>query len=338
MAKIMIKRTKPAPPKRKAGYSKSYDPWTDGVRQSLLLEWLECRQRARAHVILNLESKHLSKPLTFGDLSHQCIASCYLAINRGELKFHEDAAQMVPTWIDWAIACFKQEHSITKFTTDQEDLIEECASILQALLPGYFKHWWERDKKEVEWLGVEEEFSFKPEGFDAPITGTIDGRFKKKSTGGIWVLETKNKGRWNEDALIDWLPLDLQCQMYQVACKYISKKTPAGVRYNILRRPQERRKVAESLKDFTARIQDNATKKPEHYYVRIDMQTTKAEVEAAENRLRHLTHEFLTWWDTIQGVDKKTLDPMYNSAACESKYGTCQYLRFCASGATDGLE
>jgi hypothetical protein len=334
-----MKLLKPIPklPSRKQAYKK-YNPHTDGVRQSLLLTWLECREKARMQCIEGIESSYISKPLMFGDLSHQCIASCYLTMQKKQLKFWEDAAERTEEWIDTAILFWKDEwvSKGNKVTADVTDLLEESAAMLGALLPGYWKHWWDKDIKETEWIDVEKEFKVAL-GSSSLITGTIDGVFRNRKTKKRWILETKNKGRWSEDNLIDWLPLDLQCQMYLTADWLTSNEQPAGVRYNVLRRPQERRGKTESLKDFATRIHARAEKEPEHYYFRLDMAMSKAELESAKRRVEFLADAFCDWWD-LSHSSCPTLDPMYNSSMCEGKYGTCCYLRHCASGSLEGLK
>ena len=209
--------------------------------------------------------------------------------------------------------------------------MEEQLAMLGAILPGYFKHWWEKDGM-VEWIGTEVDFKVDLPGCLAPVVGTIDGVFRKGKP--LWLLETKNKARWDGENLVDWLPLDYQVAEYLVAASGRYKEQFAGVRYSILRRPGERRGKTETLSDFAARIQARTKKEPEHFYERMDMRVTAKDFGIARARVICLVNRFVAWWDLQNTKDK---DLGYNSGSCEGKYGTCPFLGYCAAGRKDGL-
>jgi hypothetical protein len=128
--------------------------------------------------------------------------------------------------------------------------------------------------------------------------------------------------------MCDLLPLDLQIGYYTAALQQ-RKLTPDYVRYNLIRRPQERRKVDETRKQFIERISDNVRKDPAHYFERYEMHLTMDEIKTNITRAHKLVETFVQWWSTLDITQR---DLCYNSGQCEGKYGTCQYLDICSKG------
>jgi hypothetical protein len=317
----------------------------DGVHQSAISTWLECREKARLRYLLNLDTEGISKPIMFGDLSHMTIAKCYKAIAEGKITTLSGVDHEVPRWLQEAKV--EQVANRGELMTDEQDTQEEAIGMLEALLPLYFAAWWSKDKDECDWESVERRFSVERiaggQPLPAPLAGTYDGVFRRRKTKKLWLLETKNKGRWSA-RMADFLPLDLQVNIYAAAMRSEaalksnpSADEPAGVRYNLLRRPQERRKQGESLKDYVDRIRARAIKEPEHFFERLDMAMTRQDVDAACRRTEALIREFMAWFDSASRElgDK---DLLLNAAACESKYGICQYLGACSGGSLVGLK
>lgn len=342
---VSIKRkpgAKPATSTSRKAQPREYDPQVDGVHQSAIALWLECREKARVRYVLNLDVAVMSKPLIFGDLSHKAIASCYKAMADGSCATLKRAQSEVSGWVK--AAELLQEEERGHMTADELDVREESAAILEHLLPLYFGAWWERDKEEVEWVGVERKFSTSmvgPRLLPAPMAGTYDGVFRRRKDKRLWLLETKNKGRWSK-AMADFLPLDLQVNLYLAALNTEAKvgaDVPAGVRYNLLRRPQERRGQNEAISSYVDRIAARAKKEPEHFFERFDMSVVRSDLEAATARSAHLVRAFVEWFDRSKADPVLSMkDPMLNSAACEGKYGLCPYLGACSANDPAGLK
>jgi hypothetical protein len=262
-------------------------------------------------------------------VSHRVIASYCDALKDGIVQSTVHAEGLLENWIAMADRAWRLENG--EPIAADVDTMEEQLAMLSAILPGYFKHWWQKDSM-VEWVGTEIDFKVELRGCKAPVVGTIDGLFRKGKQ--LWLLETKNKARWDGENLVDWLPLDYQVGEYLAASTMHCNERPAGVRYSILRRPGERRGKTETLSDFAARIQVCTKKEPEHFYERMDMRVTGEDLDKACARVVCLVNRFVAWWDLQTAKDQ---DLGYNSGSCEGKYGTCPFLGYCAAGRMDGL-
>lgn len=310
-----------------------YDPHIHGVRQSHISMWQACREQARLGIVLGYRSTVPGIPLVFGSISHGYLKNLYRTIRDHETdldnvkKFHEE-------WLDESERDFLQENPNP--STSVRDSMELSLAILHRELQEYVKYWWEEDTK-VQWKMVEEKFQVPIEmkdGTTVPLIGTFDGSYD--IGGKLWLFETKNKSRWSSDLGV-MLPLDLQVGIYVTALRVLYSRIPTGVRYNLLRRPGERRKQTESLVEFSDRILDNIARDPSHYFERIDITFEKRELDIHVNRTVNLVQEFYEWWLTVKDSELDDKDLGWNSYHCENKYGTCQYLRLCANGDRAGL-
>jgi hypothetical protein len=306
-----------------------YDLDQDGVTQSILCQWLDCRERCRKSTILGLVGGDASKPLIFGSISHEMLEHGYRARRVSKPLPKTLSMDALAKWK-------KQSPNASAMATE---IAEESAIILHHLLPLYFEHWKKADDA-MEWVGLEEEFAQEVEIFDGGTTRPtkIIVRGKKdavvKCKGKITLFETKNKGRISP-SLMDQLPLDLQLDFYLTVMRI--KEPALRVLYNIIKRPGERRKVGESLNDFGARIALNARKKPDEFFFRYEMVYTKQDLEQRKARFMYLLRAFYDWYGDAIHIPVEGMDNGFNHQSCEGKYGTCEFLRACSSGSTIGL-
>ena len=304
----------------------SYDPCRDGVSQSMLGAWLECREKSRINLLLGWSSGGVSKPFTFGTLSHGVLDHYYNGIRLGKIKKLDDALHAFPAWMKLSEAAWRKENP--RANTAAKDLLEECISIAQEVLPRYMQQWHVEDTS-VRWTHVETEFKVPltmKDGKVVHMRGKVDGAFVNKRNH-LLLFETKNKSQWSE-RIGEYLPLDLQLGYYLTGLAATTGDDPWGVRYNLIRRPGERRGKTENLKAFCQRIGENIGKKPDHYYQRLEVQLTTQEKDEQKFRAQKLVEEFYAWFKT---TDKTKRDLMWNSGACENKYGTCGNLSICAN-------
>jgi hypothetical protein len=307
----------------KRGYT--YDPRVDGVSQSMLNAWLQCRQIANLGIIHGWESVYSSKPLIYGSIGHGVLMYANRRFQQG-VKVPKAAAVSKAALKDDLKAAYADWKAERHNTTASLDIAAESCAQLEATLPVYYDRWAEDDAKR-EWTIVEESFKVPmkmPDGQTVLYVGKFDGVYKCGSN--TRLFETKFKGFMPEN-LVDVLALDLQLCAYLTALEILGNKRPNHVLYNILRRPGERRKKTENLVDFVDRIRVNAIAESSKYFVRLECALTSQEVDRAHFKMQKLVEEFYHWWKT---QDHSIIDPLWNSAQCDGKYGACHFLPCCS--------
>lgn len=313
-----------------------YDPERDGVTFSLLTSWKNCRERAR--LFLNgWASKKNSLGQVFGGLAHGVNQRMYEDVRDGKLRElpSEEYIKGVCRKVE---AIWKKENP--RADAESMQYLEFSMILLEALMPMYFKYW----KKDFQllWDRVESEFKV-PIAIDHPyrpnrklktfIRGKMDGSFRKKSGPKPFLFETKTKsnlGEKGEGDLADILPHELQANIYLLHLWWLGKVLPSGLLYNIIRRPGLRQKKKESVVKFARRIADDVRRRPEYYFIRIQMDVEKKDLERNELELRDMVSDFMMWWNGLAGHYK-------NSDACQNKYGTCAMLPICSRGDYSGF-
>ena len=321
--------------KKKPSYT--YDPTKDGVTQSILATYFACREACRRSVVLGQTYTGVRTGLIFGDLSHGILELCYRQLINGVTDIRK-VVNSLPTYADTVGTKWMQNNPFS--TTAAKDVVEESLAILLRVMPAYFTYWWDRDTS-VEWVGAEEEFSvpvtfeYNGEVITVPVRGKRDGEFIKrtKRRERLWLFETKNFSQISS-RLEDTLPIDTQVGTYITRLEAQKATTVAGVEYNIIRRPGLRRKVNESLREYCDRIEEDVTKRPDHYFSRYPIELTVEEKKFHAASIMHKVREFYAWWRESSHAE---MDLGYNCASCDGKYGACQYLDACVSGDETGL-
>jgi hypothetical protein len=317
-----------------SNYKYSYDPVKDGVSQTMLGMWLNCREKSR------LATRHGWTPtfnrdgILFGQLSHETIKKYRRGLRKNANKAPVDfGARNLVSWLEYAEEAVKKE--LVGVSTQTQDTIELFSAILLNMLPRYFKKWFDKDSK-LEFLKVEERFSvpiqvrgrqLDGDKIFVPMVGCYD--FVAMEGGKLVLGETKNFSRIS-DYLIDVLPLDLQLGYYLTALNADPEinQEPEKVIYDILRRPSEKIKKGESIVDFAKRIAGNIAAKPDHYFIRYNIELDPTDIKFYRQRVRYLIQEYYTWF---VNADANKRDLMFNSGHCENKYGTCEMLSICTN-------
>jgi hypothetical protein len=215
------------------------------------------------------------------------------------------------------------------------EILQLSCALAEGLLPVYFRYW-KKSLFEMKWDdGLTEVFHkmpFQVTGHDnVPINTKMDSAYwvrqkrrNKKFVRKLWLFETKTSSRINEDDLIETLPIGLQHAIYMMALQHIYGKMPRGVLYNYIRRPQIYRRKEEEIQDYVKRCVADAKKRPDFYFLRLEMVTDKDEVEEARGEVQGIINEFLKW------IDGKVIH--YRSTnSCIGRYGRCPYLPICAN-------
>ena len=322
---------------RRAGYEYHVD--RDGVSQGALATYLECRERARLSQILGWTSAAPSMPLILGSIGHEFLDWWH---KEGTLERDEQECAVTR-----AVQTVLKELSPKQMTTGFKDELDEDLAIIRELLFAYARRHAKVDRA-VDWICSEDEFLFRVDG--TPVRGKIDGGFRSGKGKTARMLESKFKARWSEEAMTDWLPLDIQTGMYITAMKHDHElrdrlklrkgEVVRSFRYDVTRKPQLRRRKEERTVEFTQRVAEDLRVRPEHYFHRWDVELTDADLQRHEERVFKLVREYRAWAYNHQAAlaaGTARPDPVWTSAACEGRFSTCPYLPACARMDFNGL-
>jgi len=297
---------------------KFYDPYRDGVTQSLLSMWLECRQKA-LYCLQGYTPKGVSASMTQGTVGHGVLQFVYEAMSQGKLKGPPNAAY-VSKVIDKVEKIWKAENPRASRQALQD--LELAGLHAMHLLPIYFDYW-KDDFKKLVWLSLEMDFKVPlpvKNGKIVPVRGKMDGVFKRS---GVWLFETKFKGMINEGNILDTLSLDLQVNLYLWALYTLHGIQPSGVLYNVVRRPGLSQGKKETFAKFCTRLAKDINNRPDWYFYRFEVSTDKDDMRKWTAEFEPMMEEFLAWWEGLSGHYR-------TSNACVSKYGRCWGLSPCA--------
>lgn len=313
-----------------------YDPEKHGISYSTLSDWLTCRQIALFRA-KGVKSKIPSYPLTFGNIGHDVLKSAHIGVATGKIT-KLPGPKRVAKWVAHAETEWRKQnpHASVKAL---EKLDLACA-LAEVTMTEYFKYYrksflttrW--DDKLTERL---HKIPFKVTGYTSIninvvmdssywLSKTIkSGKNKGKKVDRLWLFETKTSSRIVEQDLIDTIPLGLQHGIYMIALEHLYGKLPRGVMYNFIRRSSMYQRNNENSRDFAQRVLEDIRKRPDYYFVRIEMVTDRDEVRRVKAELQGLIHEYIQWYKG------KTIH-YRTTSACLGKFGRCQYLPICSEG------
>jgi hypothetical protein len=273
----------------------------------------------------------LKESLAFGTFFHDMLRAVYDYVRTNELSpdvedLIDEVQHYAEPWIDSFIDQASRE------TTDETTLnmLERHGAICSVMLPRYIE-FWEKDFKEFEWVSLETEFDTEFENFR--LRGKRDGLFQRKAKkgkkkSGVWLLETKTKGTIAKD-LADTLAIDGQNLFYVLATKLSTGHVPAGVLYNVVRRPGQKLKPGEGPSEYADRVAEDMDKRPEHYFVRVEVAYPKSIINRFTEDLARKLEAFRVW---AEDMDANT----YRSECACRQMWTCDYLQACATGSMRG--
>jgi len=276
---------------------------TDGVTQSLLSAWVNCRQYARFY-LQGWEQDYPKRALQLGSLMHNALEG-----------WHGEKKQKLPAKL-WRAKALKDG--------DDAQAIENDISTVSVLLKGYIDKWQKKDKKK-KFKRVEGLFDEKWRGFR--LRGKVDGVYEigKK----LWLLETKTTSRIDEAALKTYLQIDFQSLFYILAMEQVLDRPIAGVMYNLIRKPQL--KMGNALpKLHWNRVAEDIASRPAFYYVRLETRMTRSRIAMFEMQLHEKLRDFRFWANDA-------LPTYRNESACRSPW-TCRYLKACGDNCMTGYK
>lgn len=299
--------------------NKFYDYVRDGVTQGLLSSFMTCRMKAK-WFLDGWSSPKVSGALTYGTIIHGVLEQVYDLIRLKKLKELPDLKLIKKLVKDVELQWKKENPAANAEALDE---LDTCCLIAEATLPEYFKFWWKKDLKELEWRQLEQKFAIPYKTKDGRITiirGKKDGVFGKKI---IKLFETKTKSMVSVDDLIDTLWFELQVNLYLWAIKQTYKQVPEGVTYNIIRKTNIYMKKGESKLVYAKKVADDIKKRPKHYFIRLNVKITPQEMKEFEDNLEAMVVDFMNWCEGKSGTYR-------NTSACIGKYGRCSWLGLCS--------
>lgn len=277
-----------------------------GLTQSLLKDFLVCRERCRLKLVYGYQPKDMfNKSKEYGDMWHLC-----------EEKDSENKS--------WKIALKRLATKLcTRYRSQQKEVVQ-CYNLCKLQFPVY-KHYWRqhKDVKSRKEVLSEEKFCIPytlPDSRIVFLRGKFDSadsvvENRKRL---IYLQENKTKGKIEEDNLFRQLGFDLQTMIYLVCLieylKNEGEKTPvAGVRYNVVRRPlsggrhsirmkqpTKKEPKGESEEEFYNRLQDLIADDPDYFFMRWKTKISETDVQNFKNHfLNPILMQLLDWWDWI---------------------------------------
>jgi hypothetical protein len=305
---------KPVPKVSDIKLPKDYTINGTGITQSLLANFMTCRQKF-LFAVNRWAPKQGNKNVDFGSLFHQLLDNAYHRKKPPEWN-------RIGKWID---EYFEKNQELMSSSIEEQERMAVVAQVLIVEYCNFYKKDWE-DRKFTE---IEQVFDVNFNG--ARLLGKIDGGYDiVKTKVKHWLMEHKTKGRIEEDFLTLMLTFDFQNLFYITAREKGTGKNIYGVLYNVVRNPGIRLNSTESLESYATRLQRAIKKDPKHYFKRYEIPYTESDKELFRKELKIKLDELKLF---LRGV----LKPYRNQHACTTPY-RCQYLDACSSNSLAGYK
>lgn len=276
-----------------------WDLYRDGITQTMIGRFLGCRERFRLSAVEGWTVKGLSIPLEFGNVFHSLLELYYGGAGKPKL------IECVRKYIN--------DKSKTAKASCEE--IERLGWMTLEVFLAYIDYWsdlptYELDGEQYfdkDLIPVLQEEVVTIEHYvpqrntKLKLTGRIDGGFRVPWDKSLSILENKTKGQYDVAALELCLKEDLQIMMYSYMLEVKTREKVRRVLYNLIRRPQLRPKVNESVKDFVERLRDDISKRQGFYFDRIDVELGPDDVDIfVAGQLNLVLTQIIDWWESIK--------------------------------------
>jgi hypothetical protein len=258
-----------------------WDLYEDGVSYSALSKFINDRERFRIRAVEGLSPGGSSEALEFGNIFHNL------------LEWYSEGIKSLST-LQRRMARYLRENGSSRETVTMANIVFEVFSM-------YTDYWDDSDK-----LFFEQENKFRIHvpvltGQSVPINGRRDAAYRDASTKTVYLMENKTKAQIDHVWLESALPFNLQTMIYCYSLMKDYKEKPAGVLYNVIRRPGLRQKVKETDRDFLKRVRDDIEGRPEHYFVRHRVDFAPNDLDNFVVRvLQPLLDQVALWWESIK--------------------------------------
>lgn len=261
------------PMRRKKRKQPAWDLYRDGISYSLLSRFINCRERFRIYTVEGLAPAGTTDSLEFGTIFHKLLE-------------HHAGGSTFP----------QLERMI--YQDKQNSFLGNMALSIFRI---YVDTWKDQDAS-LKYVSQEEVFRtpiYLPSGRKVDLRGKFDEVFRDQ--GKLWLQENKTKSQIDEISLEHTLPFDLQTMLYCHCIRAIYKEAPAGVLYNIIRKPGLKQKVKETDSDFLKRIVEDINSRPEWYFVRYRISFGQNDIDNfAKQTLYPLLEQVCLWWESIK--------------------------------------
>ena len=304
-------------------HKSAWNFWKHGISFSKIALFLACREQMRLTAVEGYEPRQEKLPFLFGNAGHEIL-------RRMRGRKTRPAPKLIQKYVREYEGMWLKDHP--RPTVKERENLELTLGQLSPLLVAYADRWegdWTKGAyaygnntaKPKTWHRLEEWFRIPwvyDDGAATRINGIWDGVFRSPGAR-FWVLDTKFKSRIDDGTLLDLMPTDLQLNLYLWACGQMFHTPPAGGILDVVRRPQLRRGVKESLKEFLARCRADVSdvQRYDHHFIRFEIQVTPQEIrDWALNTLAPIMEDVRAWWDGRA--------PHYmNPGALVNQYGRC---------------
>ncbi len=321
-----------------------WTPERDGVTQGVLGTFALCPNKAHLKMRVGIQPAYSggAGAMEFGDFFHRGLDSMYLLLRNGLSKefMVDNLETLIHDVCELLYLENKQKLEDTIARPSAYTELEIMAGTARTLLQSYFRRWIS-DFYDFDWIDLEKTFKVPyymqetdnngvQRQFSIPVRGKYDGVFRD-GNGKLWLFETKTKSYIDDKSIVDKLNYDLQVMLYMWSMKHMYGETPAGVIYNVVKRPQLRLKMKETLPEFFERIGDDILGKQDDYFIRYTASILPEDLTRwEENDFRSLMQRMYKW---SQGEDNYR-----NSAACHMWNRPCEYMEVCAYNRTEMMK
>jgi len=201
-------------------------PLVDGVSQSMICDYLACKERFRVRVIEGLSSPDsFNVSIEFGHMWHLC-------------------EEMFSAGKDWIGPLTDYAAELSKRYRQEQSQVLKWYNVVKLHFPIYLGYWSnQEDEKHIEPLLQEVVFKVEyplQNGKVAFIRGKMDG-VDLIPGDGIYLKENKTKSKIDVQSIERQLTNDMQVMTYLTALHKIRPsdwtEEIKGVRYNVIRRP-----------------------------------------------------------------------------------------------------
>ena len=248
-------------------------PVVDGVTQSILKEFLICRERCRLKLKEGLKScEDFSVKLCYGTLFH--------SILEGQEPFEMTFNQLAK----------KHPEHIESLMFWRKLVVEQSKA---------YQNYWSCN---LHILEKELVFDVMFKGYR--LRGKIDAIILQD--GEVWLLERKSTSQVDDSELISRVGYDLQTGFY-LSALVLSKVYPkiAGVYYDVIRRPLSggrygyRQKQGENSEEYVSRVCETFRSDPTFYFNRFAKVITRDEIKFFfDNSLKPILDEMREWYES----------------------------------------
>lgn len=304
------------PPKIGSRFATNYQPNRDGVTQSILRSWLDCRQRCEFELNGWEAEGRPKRALRFGAMFHELLWAVYdryIRTGRYDLRGIQSIKKRILEELRNRGTQEQQFDAVTLFT----------------MIGQYVEYWRDMDTDpNVKWLQTEPVFEVRQfRGVRMPRRGRIDGVLRDAQNH-VWLRETKTTSRYSETDITIKTKYDFQVLYYLLAVRDVYDVLPEGVLYDLAKKPSIRPEKNMSPPEWGEKLLADIQRRPEFYFIRHKVPIQPEVIARFEHELPLILREFRSWVNGRRHTYR-------NTDACFSPW-KCEFAEACASGSMRG--